>query len=127
MGSNRKSSYWGSVRSFRHSAGYEMERTNSYDMAFVCLAMLLAPQRLSEVLAILPDCRQRSLRECLAQTSGWSAAVRGRHVKALWRTDIMETARRCGQDGHMHGQRWPVPLERWLYSRTWESDGSQNY
>ena len=43
MGSNRKSSYWGSVRSFRHSAGYEMERTNSYDMAFICLAVLLAP------------------------------------------------------------------------------------
>ncbi len=96
-------------------------------MAFICFGMLLAPERLTDTLAILPDDRQRGLREYLAQTSGWSAVERGRQLGALWRTDIMEAARRCGQGGHMHGKSLPAPFERWLYSRTWESDGSENY
>jgi len=96
-------------------------------MAFTCLGMLLAPRRLTDVLALLPDDRRQSICECMAETSGWSAAERGRQLKALWRTDNMEAARRCGQDGHIQGNSLPAPLERWFYSEAWESDGSQDY
>ncbi len=93
-------------------------------MAFICLGMLFAPRRLTDILALLPDDRRQSLCECMTGTSGCSAAERSGQLAALWRTDILEAARRCGQDGHMQGKSLPASLERWFYSQAWESDGS---
>jgi hypothetical protein len=96
-------------------------------VAFSCVGLLFRRERLEEILNVLPEGRQREIRECLAEISGRSAVELGKQLKALRHADMMEAARRCGSDGHAYLEPLPPPLERWLHGRAWESNGREDY
>jgi hypothetical protein len=93
-------------------------------MAFCCVGLLLRRESLEAILNILPESRQQETRQCLAEMSSRSAAELGKQLETLRHGDRDEAIRRCGPAGQ--GQL-PVPLERWLYARAWESNGREDY
>jgi hypothetical protein len=96
-------------------------------LAFCCVGLLFRRERLKEILNVLPKGRQQEINQCLAEISGWSVAELGKQLRTLRHADVMEATRRCGPAGHVHLELLPVPLERWLHARAWESNGREDY
>jgi hypothetical protein len=96
-------------------------------VAFCCVGLLLRQEGLEAILNILPENRQREIRQCLAEMSGWSAAELGKQLETLRHGDREEAIRRCGAAGQGLLQSLPVPLARWLYARALESNGREDY
>jgi hypothetical protein len=96
-------------------------------VAFCCAGLLLRREGLEEILKVLPEVRQRELRQCLAEISDWSVEELGKQLKTLRHGDMVEAIRRCGPAGDLHLESLPVPLQRILYARAWESNGRENH
>jgi hypothetical protein len=96
-------------------------------VAFCCVGLLLRRDRLEEILNILPEGRQREIRECLSEISGWPPEELVTQLRTLRHEDTVEAIRRCGPAGQVHLESLSAPLERWLYTRAWESNGREDY
>jgi hypothetical protein len=104
-----------------------LQDERAHDLAVCCFLSLCRPAQTEPILNVLPEAKQRAMRELLAQVSGLPQTELAGRLGKLRQKEFAEAIGRRGVTENESWESMLPPLLRWLCACELEANGRKDH
>ncbi len=100
---------------------------DSRDLVFCNFGLLRTPDRLDEIVRLLPEARQAEMRKLIENSKGVSAGELKERLHQCRVASISDALERASKTMNGRIERAPAALQRWIVALNQEQHGRENH